>query len=175
MKMGATSRIQSIALALILLFIDEVKSDGYGSGISKNTFSASNPHQCFSFLNKYLPVRCQDTFACNISTPCITTSRVAFCNADSMISETECSMPEDHGLLGHLFGGAPGAGGGPPPRSKDQDKDENKEEFDEDDDPKGSGTWFNFFSGGGPPKEGEGGPPQGPGGDFGLHAVKYVY
>lgn len=168
-------RIQSIAIALVLLVIHEVRSDGYGSGISKNTFSASNPLQCFDFLNKYLPVRCQDDFACNISTPCITTSRVALCNADSMISETGCSMPEGRkGLFGHFFGGPPGGGGGGPPQDdieNNEEKDEENEEFDEDDDPKGSGSWYNFFSGGGPPKGG-GPPPGGPGGDFGIHAVK---
>jgi hypothetical protein len=48
-------------VALLLSLVAVVRGDGYGSGISKNTYATSDPHVCYAFFRTYLPVRCQVT------------------------------------------------------------------------------------------------------------------
>jgi len=58
--------------------------DGYGSGIAKSTYSASDPIANFAFMTKYLPVHCQDAFTtCNDTFKCGTSGRGALCTDDA--------------------------------------------------------------------------------------------
>jgi hypothetical protein len=87
--------MQSVVAVVALMH--GVRGDGYGHGISKNTFSASDPINTFNFLVKYFPAQCQDLHTpCNETIQCGTAGRGALClDANCTYSE---GFPTNFGI-----------------------------------------------------------------------------
>eukprot|EP00658_Telonema_sp_P-2_P062932 TRINITY_DN51602_c0_g1_i1.p1 TRINITY_DN51602_c0_g1~~TRINITY_DN51602_c0_g1_i1.p1 ORF type:complete len:119 (-),score=19.04 TRINITY_DN51602_c0_g1_i1:64-420(-) len=82
-----------LALAGLLLLVAPqlIAADGYGSGIAKQTYSATDPITCHNWFARYLPVGCQDTMACNNSISCGMAGRVRLCGSDELDADNKCA------------------------------------------------------------------------------------
>uniref|UniRef100_A0A0G4F443 Uncharacterized protein n=1 Tax=Chromera velia CCMP2878 TaxID=1169474 RepID=A0A0G4F443_9ALVE len=67
----------SVLTLTVLLLLSGAHGQGYGNGISKMTFSVSDPRECASFLEKYLPVEEERDSCPGGICPCATQGRVA--------------------------------------------------------------------------------------------------
>ena len=48
------------AVLLALAFAGSAHGQGMGNGISKNTYTVSNPHEAYEWIATYMPVGCFD-------------------------------------------------------------------------------------------------------------------
>ena len=82
---------------LVLSLVVAAYGDGYGHGMGKSTYAASDPLKCYAFFDTFLPVRCQDppSFGfCNSTGECYTSGRASLCNAaDILPGGGACAYP----------------------------------------------------------------------------------
>ena len=83
--------------ALACFVVAGALGDGYGDGMGKSTYAASDPLACFNFFDEFLPIRCQDppSFGfCNSTGECYTSGRASLCDAGDIAPEGgSCSYP----------------------------------------------------------------------------------
>ena len=95
---------------LVLSLVVAAYGDGYGHGMGKSTYAASDPLKCYAFFDTFLPVRCQDppSFGfCNSTGECYTSGRASLCNAaDILPGGGACTYPNSS--MGARAGVRPG-------------------------------------------------------------------